>query len=525
MSTGRRLDRRPAIRHLEPMRMRTVLRLTFLCLPLLIAPLHAADLLIRQARIVDGTGRAAYTGDVRVHGERIVAVAAHLQALTGEETLEAHGLVLAPGFIDMHSHADRGLLQDLDAATQTRQGVTTIVVGQDGESNFPLRDYFGKLEATPPAVNVASMVGHATVRAQAMGKDLFRPSTPAELARMKQVLASELQTGAFGLSSGLEYEQGHFASTEEVVELSKVVAGAHGFYISHVRDEGNEVFKSYDEILRIGREARLPVEITHIKLGSTPVWHQAALRMPAYFRAARHEHIDLRADVYPYTYWHSTIRVLVTDRDFFNPEKVARALADNGGAGAIRLAHYTPEPAVAGKTLAEIATIWGLSAVDTYMRVVKATLAEVDTDAEMEDIIGTSMSEDDVRWFIAQPQITFCSDGELHGSHPRGAGTFPRILGHYVREQKVLSLEQAIHRMSGLPAQHLGLKDRGRIAPGYVADLVLFDPLEVIDRSTIAQPEALPLGIPSVMNSGEWVIEGGRPTGRHPGHVLKRQHF
>ena len=504
--------------------MRTLSLLISLYLLQAAMPGYAADLLIRQARIVDGTGRAAYTGDVRIQGERIVAVAAHLATRAGESIREARGLVLAPGFIDMHSHADRGLLQDLDAATQTRQGVTTIVVGQDGESNFPLRDYFSKLEATPPAINVASMVGHATMRAQAMGKDLFRPSTPDELAKMKLALASELQAGAFGLSSGLEYEQGHFVTTEEVVELSRLAAAAGGFYISHVRDEGNDVFKSYDEILRIGREARLPVEITHIKLGSTPVWHQAARRMPAYFRAARREHIDLRADVYPYTYWHSGIRVLVTDRDFFNPQKVARALADNGGAGAIRLAHYTPEPAVAGKTLAEIAAIWGVSEVDAYMRVVKATLAEVDTDAEMEDIIGTSMSEDDVSWFIAQPQITFCSDGELHGSHPRGAGTFPRILGRYVREQKVLSLVEAVHRMTGLSAQHLGLKDRGRIAPGYVADLLLFDPAVVIDQSTIERPEAPPLGIPSVMTSGEWVVDGGLPTGKHPGHVLRPQH-
>jgi len=501
--------------------MHQLIRLISIGLLGLASPLHAADLLLQHARVIDGTGRAGFIGDVRIQGNRIAAVAAHLRPQAGEALRDAHGLALAPGFIDMHSHADRGLLQDLDAATQTRQGVTTMLVGQDGESSFPLRDYFSKLEATPPALNVASMVGHATVRAQAMGKDLFRPSTPAELAQMKSVLAAELQAGAFGLSTGLEYEEGHFATTEEVVELSKVAASAGGFYISHVRDEGNDVFKSYDEILRIGREARIPVEITHIKLGSTPMWHLAAKRMPAYLQAAQREHIDLRADVYPYTYWHSGIRVLVTDRDFFNPVKVRKALADNGGAAAIRLAHYTPEPAVAGKTLAEIAAIWGLSDVDTYMRIVRATMAEVNSDLEMEDIIGTSMSEDDVRWFVAQPWISFCSDGELHGAHPRGAGTFPRILGHYVREQKVLPLELAVHKMTGLSAQRLGLKDRGRIAPGYVADLVLFDPATVIDQSSIEHPELPPLGIPAVMVSGEWVIDAGKPTGKHPGQVLR----
>lgn len=487
----------------------------------LAAPLAAADLLIAQARVIDGTGKPGFIGDVRIHGDRITAVAPHLAAQSGEQVRPAHGLVLAPGFIDMHSHADGGLLKDLDAATQTRQGLTTIVVGQDGESNFPLRDYYAKLAATPSAINVASMVGHATVREQVMGKDLFRASTPAELERMKGVLSSELKAGAFGLSSGLEYEQGHFATTAEVVELSKVAAAAGGFYISHVRDEGNAVFKSYDEILQIGREAKLPVEITHIKLGSTPMWHLAAKRMPAYLAQAQQQHVDLRADVYPYTYWHSTIRVLVTDRDFYNRAKVTRALADNGGAAAIRLTRYTPEPAVAGKTLAEIALIWKLSDVDTYMRIVRATMAEVDTDADMESIIGTSMSEDDVRWFVSQPWISFCSDGELHGSHPRGAGSFPRVLGRYVREQHALPLELAVHKMTGLSAQHLGLKDRGRIAVGYIADLVLFDPATVIDQSTIESPEKPPLGIPAVMVAGQWVIDEGKPTGKHPGRVLK----
>ena len=258
----------------------------------------------------------------------------------------------------MHSHGDHGLLKDLDAATISRQGVTTIFIGQDGESQFPLRDFFARYERTPAAINIASMIGHATLREQVMGKDLYRPSTPEELAKMKTLLAGELQAGAFGLSTGLEYEQAHFSTTEEVIELSKVAAAAGGFYISHVRDEADKVFDSYDEILRIGREAKIPVQITHIKLASTSVWHLAGSRMPQYFAMAERDHVDLKADVYPYTYWHSTIRVLITDRDFFNPEKVARALADNGGASAIRLAHYVPEPAMAGKTLDQVAAAW-----------------------------------------------------------------------------------------------------------------------------------------------------------------------
>ena len=289
-----------------------------------------------------------------------------------------------------------------------------------------------------------------------------------------------------------------------------------------MRDEGPRVFEAFDELLRIGREAKLPVQITHIKLGTPSTWGLAAQRMPAYFERAAREGIDLRADVYPYTYWHSTLRVLVTDRQFFNPEKVAAGLADNGGAANIRLARYTPDPKLAGKTITEIAAVWGVSEVDAYMRLVRETMGELVAGGEMESIIGTSMSEQDVRWFVAHPRIAFCSDGELHGAHPRGAGTFPRILGRYVREQGALSLEAAVHKMTGLAARYIGLTDRGRIAPGLVADLVLFDPATVIDNATVEDPEAPPTGILAVMNAGEWVVDGGQPTGERPGKALRK---
>ena len=484
-------------------------------------PAHADNVLLRHVQLYDGSGNPPVGADVRIAGERIAAIGATLEPLPGETVRDLHGLALAPGFIDMHSHADRGLLEDLDAATQTRQGITTTVVGQDGESNFPLHGWLAKLDATPPALNVASMVGQATLREQVMGKDLYRPSSDQELVKMKALLSQELAAGGFGLSTGLEYEQAHFSTTAEVVELSKVAAAAHGFYISHVRDEADHVFESFDEVLTIGREAKLPVEITHIKLGSTGVWNLAAKRVPHYFEAARRDHVTLWADVYPYTYWHSTIRVIVPDRDFFNAKKVERALADNGGAGAIRLAHYAPEPQLNGKTLEQIAQLWQVSPVEAYMRIVKATEAEVNSDQQLEDIIATSMTDADVKWFIAQPEIAFCTDGELHGAHPRGAGSFPRVLGHYVREEHVVSLSNAIHRMTDVPAQRLKLADRGRVAPGYVADLVIFDPATVIDQSTIDHPEAPPLGIPAVMVSGTFVIDDGKPTGRHPGKALR----
>lgn len=484
-------------------------------------PTQADNVLLRHVQLYDGSGAAPRSVDVRIAGERIAAIAAQLTAVPGESVRDLHGLALAPGFIDMHSHADRGLLEDLDAETQTRQGITTTVVGQDGESNFPLGAWLAKLDATPPALNVVSMVGQATLREQVLGKDLYRPSTEPELAKMTALLSQELAAGGFGLSTGLEYEQAHFSTTAEVVALSKVAAGAGGFYISHVRDEGDHVFDSYDEVLTIGREAKLPVEITHIKLGSTGVWNLAATRMPHYFETARRDHVVLWADVYPYTYWHSTIRVIVPDRDFFNPKRVERALADNGGAAAIRLAHYAPDPTLNGKTLEQIAQAWQVSPVEAYMRIIKATEAEVESGQEMEDIIGTSMTDADVKWFMAQPQVAFCTDGALHGAHPRGAGSFPRVLGHYVRDEHVSSLPDVIHRMTQVPAQRLKLTDRGRVAPGYRADLVIFDPATVIDKSTVENPEAPPVGIPAVMVSGTFVVDDGKPTGRHPGRALR----
>jgi N-acyl-D-amino-acid deacylase len=488
-------------------------------------PLLAASTLLTNVVIYDGTGRPPFRGDVRVEGERIAAVAPHLAAKQDETVLDQRGLALAPGFIDMHSHGSRGLGDDLDAATVSRQGITTILVGQDGESNFPLRDYLAQLAANPPAINLASMVGHATLREQVMGTDLYRASTQQELARMKSLLARELTAGAFGLSTGLEYEAAHFSTTEEVIDLAKVAAAAKGFYISHVRDEASRTFDSFDEVLRIGREAELPVEITHIKMGSTSVWHQAAKRMPELFERARREGVDLKADVYPYTFWHSTIRVIVPDRDYFNPQKVEQALAENGGAQNIRIVNYAPEATLAGRTLAEIAAHWQVTPVEAYMRIVKATGGADGPNEQDVNVLGTSMSEDDVSWFIAHPDIMFCTDGALHGAHPRGAGSYPRILGHYVREQKLLPLELAIRKMTALPAAQLRLDGRGRIAPGFIADLVVFDPATVIDRSTVEKPLEPPLGIPGVMVSGEWVVHDGEVTGRRPGRVLRSAAF
>jgi N-acyl-D-amino-acid deacylase len=500
------------------MLLRLVLFLLLLC-----APTFAQNILLKNAVIYDGSGSAPTRGDVRVAGDSIVDIGADLKAREGEAVRDLKGMALAPGFIDMHSHGDRGLFDYLSADTVARQGVTTILVGQDGGSMFPLADFFGRLEKTPAAVNIASMVGHGTLRREVMGNDLLRAATPQEVAKLRELLQREMLAGALGLSTGLEYDPAHFSTTDEVVELAKVAAAAGGFYLSHVRDEGNKVFESFAEIIEIGRRATIPVQISHIKLGTTPVWHLAARRMPAIFAEAEKQGVDLKADVYPYTYWQSTIRVIILDRDYFNPEKVAKAIEENGGAERMIVTRYGPEPELAGKTLAQFALAWNVTPVEAYMRIVRATMPTDEKPRGGEEtVIVESMLEDDLKWFMAHPRIMFSSDGELKGRHPRGAGAFPRILGRYAREQKVLPLAEAIRKMTSLPAAQLRVQDRGRIAEGYKADLVVFDPERVIDRSTVQEPLAPPEGIVAVMVNGEWAVEDGKVTEARAGRVLRR---
>jgi len=478
--------------------------------------------LIRNVVIYDGSGAKPTKGELRVSGETITDIGPKLKQQPGERVVDGKGMALAPGFIDMHSHADRGIFEKSHNAV-IRQGITTVLVGQDGESEFPLRDFFAKLEKQPAAMNVASMAGHATLRAKVMGKDLYRAATQQEIQQMSSLLQEEMNAGAMGMSTGLEYEECHFATTEEVADLSKVAAAAGGFYNSHVRDEGDHAFDSFNEVIEIGKQAKIPVVITHIKLASPGVWNQATAKMPEIFAKAQAAGVDLKADVYPYTYWQSTLRVLVLDRDWFDPAKVKKGLYDNGTPSHLRITRYEPDPSVEGKTIEEIAALWKMTPVDAYMKMIKATLPTSDNPKGKEEgVIGESMTEQDVKWFIAHPRIMFSTDGELDGRHPRGAGAFPRVLGRYVREQKVLPLETAIRKMTSLPAAQLGLMDRGRIAKGMKADIVVFDPRTVIDRSTIEQPLAPPSGIVGVMVNGEWAVKDGQPTTAHAGRVLRR---
>lgn len=492
-----------------------------LCLCLFVSQLLSAQsILIKNARVVDGSGSKPFPADVRVTADTIAAVAPRLKPIAGETVIDAKGLVVSPGFIDMHSHADDGIFTKSHNAV-IRQGITTVLVGQDGDEVYPLADFFAKLEKMPPAMNVASMAGHGTLRRQVMGSDVRRPATPEEIDKIFKLLHQEMLAGAMGMSGGLEYDAGHWATTDELARLNRAVHDSGGFFNAHVRDEGNHVFQSFSEMVEIGRRASVPVQITHIKLGSTPVWRQTT-KIPALFAQAAAEGVDLKADVYPYTFWHSNLRVIILDGDYFNPEKVKQALVENGGAEHLRITHYGQDRSLEDKTLADIAAIWKTSPVDAYMKLVKSTLKPDGSPGDDDiEVMGESMNEEDVKWFIAQPRIMFCTDGELEGKHPRGAGSFPRILGRYVREQKVLPLEAAIHKMTVLPAQRLDITDRGMIAKGMKADLVIFDPATVIDGSTVEKPLEPPKGIPYVMVNGVFVLKDGQLTNARPGKPLR----
>jgi N-acyl-D-amino-acid deacylase len=480
-----------------------------------------AGTVIVNARVLDGSGAPARAVAVRIVGDHIVEIGA-LRATPGDHVVDAGGLTLAPGFIDTHSHHDRGLLEQRDALAIVSQGVTTIVAGQDGGSRTPLAEFFARLERTPPAVNVASYVGHGTVRSTVMGDDFRRVATPAEVGRMREIVEAEMRAGALGLSTGLEYDPGIYSSRGEVLELARAVAPFGGRYISHVRSEDRAFWQAIDEIIAIGRDARIPVQISHIKLAMRSLWGQtdSLFRM---LDRARVAGVDVTADVYPYTYWQSTLTVLFPERDFANRAAAEFALQEVSAPEGLLLSRFAPDSTYVGRTVADIARLRNTDAATTLMALIRETVeAERAGRPSDESVIGTSMAERDVARLIAWPHANICSDGELAGRHPRGFGAFPRVLGRYVREQKVIPLPEAVRKMTSLAAAHVGITDRGRIAPGYFADLVLFDPATVIDRATPTAPRETAVGIRTVWVNGEVVYEGGAPTGRHPGRVVRR---
>jgi N-acyl-D-amino-acid deacylase len=495
-------------------------RTTVLCVALALlgaadqAPPASPTTLIRDGLVVDGLGNPARRADVRIRGDRIAEVG-RLSPTPGEPVVSAGGLALAPGFIDTHSHHDRGLDAAPDAIAMVSQGVTTIVVGQDGGGSN-LAQLFNGLESHPVAVNVASYAGHGTLRRTVLGKDFARPATVAEVARMKALLKTEMDAGALGLSTGLEYDPGIYSTREEVLALAKVAADAGGRYMSHIRSEDRWFWDALDELIAIGRVNKMPVQVSHLKLGMHDLWGQAEKAITVLDRA-RASGVQVTADVYPYTYWQSNLGVLYPKRNFSDPTETSFVLAHVSLAEDIIFNSYAKHPDYVGKSLADVARLRQVTPEQALM----ALLAE--PGGESAGIVARGMADADVERLMQWPFANVCSDGQSFGLHPRGFGSFAKVLGPWVRDRKLFSVEEAVRKMSSLAAANGGIRDRGRIAPGYFADLVSFNLASVADRADFGHAQAQAVGISTVWVNGQVVFQDGKPTGAHSGRPLRRE--
>lgn len=478
--------------------------------------------LITNVMLIDGTGIPARKAAVRIEGDRISAVG-DLQPYPGETVIDGNGKVLSPGFIDSHSHLAGSLEKEPEALAALNQGVTTIVAGQDGDSD-PVDTLKAMLKRIPPAINVATYTGQASLREMVMGADqVHRICTPEELLKMKALLAADLDHGSLGLSSGLEYEGAFYSNRDEVIELAKVAAEKNARYISHIRSEDITEADAIDEIIQIGRQAKLPVQISHIKIAMRDDWGTAPALL-AQLEQARVEGIDITADCYPYDFWNSTLRVLFPKKDFTSIEGGQYAvdhLFDPDGSVLVR---YAPDTNYRGKTIGAIAQLRHETPAQTLLHLVAESEAwrKAHPDAGgVEAIMGKSMKASDVSDLLSWANTNICSDGS-NGGHPRGFGSFTRILAKYVREEHAFSLETAIRKMTSLSAEHTGIKDRGIVAPGYFADLVLFDPATVKDNSAIGDSKALSDGIITVWVNGTAVYQDKQSLKKYPGVFVGR---
>lgn len=478
--------------------------------------------LIYNARVIDGSGADAYLGAVRIADDVIVGTG-KLTPRDGERLIDAQGLVLTPGFIDTHSHHDYdGALREHPAAAPLlTQGITTAVFGQDGSHQLPLGNFLADFENAPAAVNIAAYVGHNTLRDHVLGADSHRPATDSEVTAMQVLLTQELDAGALGLSTGLEYEPGIYSERSEVLSLAKITALKGGRYISHLRSEDRFLWDAVDEIIEIGRHTGMPVQISHIKLAAKSLWNQSPQLLQR-LDAARAEGINITADIYPYEYWQSTMWVLLPDRDANNLEEIAFVLEELTPASGIIFTKYEPDPSYVNQSVAQIAATRGASEVQTFSDLLKESDAwsQAHAGAEAQSIMGRSMNEADIEALLGWEHINICTDGAFDG-HPRGHGAFPRVLARFVRDKQILPLETAIAAMTSRAAKHMGFSDRGNITVGMKADLVLFDPDGIQDHAGIRNGQLLSSGIHSVWVNGRPALEDGKPTGLLPGRVLR----
>jgi dihydroorotase/N-acyl-D-amino-acid deacylase len=498
------------------------------------------DILIQHGRIMDGSGNPWYLGDVGIRGDTITAIG-RLEGAPAKLTIDAHGLTVAPGFIDIHTHSRRGIFDDPAAQNYIRQGVTTLIEGNDGSSPLPLAAFLKQVADAHPAVNFGTFVGQGSIRQQVLGLE-NRRATPQEIARMKEIARQAMLEGALGLSTGLFYVPGNFTPTEEVIEIAKVVASFGGMHISHMRDEAAGVLDSVRETIRIGEEGGLPTQITHHKIIGAANWGKSAdsLRL---VEEARARGVDVTLDAYPYTasstgtgalfpQWSLAggqkallERLSASDqRARIKTEIIERIRVDRGGGDPknVVMANCSFDSSLAGKSLADITAARGRA---VNFENAAETAIEIQQKGGCQAVYH-AISEEDIERILRSPYTMIGSDGEIpqfgHGApHPRSYGTFSRVLARYVRERKALTLEDAVRKMSGYTAQRLKLLDRGLLRPGMKADVVIFDPAKVQDKADYANPHQYADGVVDLIINGQRVIANGQLTQARPGRVLR----
>ena len=473
------------------------------------------DLLIHGGTVIDGTRAARFAADVGIRDGRIAAIG-DLRAHSATERIDAGGRIVAPGFIDSHTHDDQAVLSQADMSFKISQGVTTVIAGNCGISVAPLRPdtplpmplglmvsatdqrfgsfaaYLAALRQAPSSVNVAAMVGHSTLRAVTM-KELDRAATPDEIEAMQALVEEAMQAGAIGLSSGTFYPPAVKASAEEIIAVGRALAAHHGLYATHMRDEAAHVMDSLEETFRIGREIGVPVVVSHHKVQNQANFGRSRETLPFIGEAMQHQSVAL--DCYPYTAGSTMIR---TDRGMLD--------------GRVRITFSTPHPECAGRDLDEIAAEWGVAKEEAARRL------------QPGGAIYFLMDEGDVQRILAFDETMIGSDGIPSGEspHPRLWGTFPRVLGHYSRDLGLFSLETAVWKMTGLTARNYGLQERSTIKLGHHADVVVFDAATILDTATYENPIQAAAGIDAVVVNGIVTWRHGAHSGAHSGQVITR---
>jgi len=494
--------------------------------------------LILNGKIIDGTGNSWYYGDIAVKDGKIAAMG-KLSGISAAKLINAKGLIVAPGFIDVHAHIENGVFERSTADNYIYDGVTTVVTGNCGGSADDLKKFFWRLDSMKTSINVASLVGHNTVRGLAMGLD-NRSATAEEQKKMEELVAQAMKDGAVGLSTGLIYVPGTYSNTDEVIGLAKTAASFNGVYASHIRNEENGVVDAINEAINIGKAANMPVEISHFKVSGPANWGRSKETL-SLVEKARNEGYDVTIDQYPYTASSTNLGIRLPDWALAGGnDSLKKRIADPVIHAQIikemlvsqkkyqyknysyaYVAMHKADTTLNGKNISEINKLKGRKSKPKY---------EAETILDMmvaggAQMVYHSMNEEDVKYFIRYPFNMIGADGGVSNGkgfpHPRTYGTNARVLGKYVREEKMITLEEAIRRMTSLPAQKFQLKDRGMLKEGMAADIVIFDENEVSDKATFEKPHQFSAGFYYVLVNGQVVIDGGKHTGVKSGTTLK----